>query len=97
MEDVYYSALVPIARCITSGTTTIIDHHASPRAIKGSLARVSDAVKDAGIRASLCYEVTDRNGLDGAKAGLDENAAWLDRVSKNKDGMLHAWSGSTPA
>ena len=93
LEDVYYSALIPIARCISSGTTTILDHHASPNAIKGSLARIGDAVKDAGIRASLCYEVTDRNGPDGAKAGIDENAAWLDRVSRGKDGMLHGLVG----
>ncbi|MBT3223905.1 MAG: putative aminohydrolase SsnA [Proteobacteria bacterium] len=91
MEDVYYSALIPLARCIASGTTTIIDHHASPAAITGSLARIGDAVTEAGIRASLCYEVTDRNGLDGAQAGIDENAAWL-KLCRDND-KLHGLVG----
>lgn len=77
LEDVYLSAVFPLARCIRSGTTTILDHHASPAAIGGSLGRIGDAVLEAGIRASLCYEVTDRNGIDGARAGIAENAAWL--------------------
>ncbi|RLB63219.1 MAG: putative aminohydrolase SsnA [Deltaproteobacteria bacterium] len=91
LEDVYYSALIPLARCIRSGTTTIIDHHASPNAIAGSLGRIGDAVTEAGIRASLCYEVTDRNGLAGAQAGLDESAAWLERCGSG--GMLHGLVG----
>ncbi|MBW2459519.1 MAG: putative aminohydrolase SsnA [Deltaproteobacteria bacterium] len=93
LEDVYYSALIPLARCIRSGTTTILDHHASPNAIAGSLGRIGDAVTEAGIRASLCYEVTDRNGLDGAQAGLDESADWLDRCGSSKEGMLHGLVG----
>ena len=90
-DDVTYSALIPLARCIRSGTTTIIDHHASPAAIAGSLTRIGDAVAEAGIRASLCYEVTDRNGRDGAKAGIAENAAWLERC--RGDDRLHGLVG----
>ncbi len=93
LDDVYYSALIPIARAITSGTTTILDHHASPNAIRGSLPRIADAVGDAGIRASLCYEVTDRNGPEGAKAGLDENAAWLEATRSHTHGLLHGLVG----
>jgi putative selenium metabolism protein SsnA len=91
-DDVYYSAMIPLARCIASGTTTLIDHHASPSAIEGSLSSIGDAVAQAGIRASLCYEVTDRNGLDGAAAGIAENAAWLDRCADG-DGKLHGLVG----
>ena len=32
LEDVRYSALIPVLRCIKSGCTTIVDHHASPNA-----------------------------------------------------------------
>jgi putative selenium metabolism protein SsnA len=92
LDDIYYSAMIPLARCIRSGTTTIIDHHASPQAISGSLARIGEAVQQAGIRASLCYEVTDRNGADGAKNGIDENAAWLEQC-KTSDGKLHGMVG----
>ena len=92
LEDVHYSALIPLARCIRSGTTTILDHHASPNAIKGSLSQIADAVGEAGIRASLCYEVTDRNGEDGAAAGMAENEAWLKRCQKN-DSKFHGLVG----
>jgi len=92
LEDVHLSALIPLARCIRSGTTTILDHHASPNAIEGSLARIGDAVAEAGIRASLCYEVTDRNGPEGAAAGLAESEAWLKRCQKG-DSHLHGLVG----
>ncbi len=92
LEDTHLSALIPLARCIRSGTTTILDHHASPNAIEGSLARIGDAVTEAGIRASLCYELTDRNGPDGARAGLAESEAWLKRCADG-GGRLHGLVG----
>jgi putative selenium metabolism protein SsnA len=92
LEDVYYSAVFPLARCIRSGTTTLLDHHASPAAIDGSLGRIGDAVLESGLRASLCYEVTDRNGVDGARAGLAENRAWLEHCDGGH-GRLHGLVG----
>jgi putative selenium metabolism protein SsnA len=74
MDGVRYSALVCLVDAIRHGTTTLIDHHASPSAIDGSLDAIADAVEQAGLRASLCYEVTDRNGPEGARAGIAENA-----------------------
>ncbi len=64
-----YSALICLVDAIKHGCTTLIDHHASPNAIDGSLDIIAEAVKEAGLRASLCYEVTDRNGMDGAERG----------------------------
>lgn len=77
MDDVRSSALIPLVRCIRSGCTTIIDHHASPGALRGSLATIAAATKQAGLRAALCYEVTDRNGLAEAEAGVRENAEFI--------------------
>ncbi|MCK4272032.1 amidohydrolase family protein, partial [bacterium] len=34
-DDIFYSALVALISCIRHGTTTIIDHHASPGNIPG--------------------------------------------------------------
>jgi cytosine/adenosine deaminase-related metal-dependent hydrolase len=65
--DVEYSALVSLVDAIKHGTTTLIDHHASPNAIDSSLDQIADAVELAGVRAALCYEVTDRNGPAGAR------------------------------
>jgi putative selenium metabolism protein SsnA len=87
-EDVKYSALIFLVDAIKHGCTTMIDHHASPNAIDGSLDIIGEAVKDAGLRASLCYEVTDRNGMDGAQAGIRENVRWLKRCQANPDPQL---------
>ncbi|MGQ9803308.1 MAG: putative aminohydrolase SsnA [Anaerolineae bacterium] len=73
LEDVRYSALVCLIDAIRHGTTTLIDHHASPNAIEGSLEVIAEAVEEAGLRASLCYEVTDRDGPERARAGIEEN------------------------
>lgn len=88
-EDVLYSALVCLVDAIKHGTTTLIDHHASPNFINGSLNVIAGAVESAGLRAALCYEVTDRNGLDGAKAGIEENVRFM-RSLKDRDGELLA-------
>jgi len=72
-EDVRYSALVCLVDAVRHGTTTLIDHHASPNAIDGSLDVIAEAAQQAGIRACLCYEVTDRDGLQRAQAGIAEN------------------------
>lgn len=72
-DGVKFSALVCLINAIRHGATTLIDHHASPNVIEGSLDIIADAVEQAGLRASLCYEVTDRNGMAGAQAGIREN------------------------
>lgn len=77
--DNYFSALYYLVQCIKSGTTTIIDHHASPSIIDGVLDVLAQAVFESGIRASLCYEVTDRNGKEEAEAGIRENSRFLEK------------------
>ena len=86
--DVEYSALVCLVDAIKHGTTTLIDHHASPNAIDSSLDQIADAVTRAGVRAALCYEVTDRNGLDGAQAGISENVRFLHSVRERGSDLL---------
>ncbi len=95
MEDVRYSTLVSLADAIRHGTTTLVDHHASPNAIEGSLDVIAEAVDQAGLRASLCYEVTDRGGMDKAQAGIAENVRFIERVRSgdNQNGRLAATFG----
>lgn len=93
-DDVRYSALVCLVDAVKHGTTTLIDHHASPNAIEGSLDIIADAVDQAGLRACLCYEVTDRDGPERMRAGIDENLRFLKAV-KNRPNLaatfgLHA-------
>ena len=79
-EDCYYSALIALLGSIRHGTTTLIDHHASPRAVAGSLGAIERAVRETGLRACLCYELSDRDGARIAKEGLAENAWFIQRA-----------------
>ena len=79
-DDVRYSALVCLMDAIRMGTTTLLDHHASPRAVAGSLDVIAQAVTEAGLRASLCYEVSDRDGQEVTQEGLKENERFIKQV-----------------
>jgi len=91
-EDILYSALVCLIDAIRHGTTTLIDHHASPRAIRGSLDVIAEAVGRSGLRCCLCYEVSDRDGPAAAQAGLEENARFISAM-KGHQGRLAATFG----
>lgn len=88
-EDITLSAQIPLIECIRNGTTTIIDHHASPGMNTGSLDLIEKAVRQAGLRASLCYEVSDRNVLGG---GVEENERFIKKIGKG-DGQIAAMMG----
>jgi putative selenium metabolism protein SsnA len=77
-ETIYYSALVGAIDAIKCGTTTLVDHHASPSSIKGSLDLIKKALKQVGIRGVLCYEVTDRGGKKKRDEGLEENERFIE-------------------
>ena len=93
IEDVRYSALVCLVDAVRHGTTTLIDHHASPNAIEGSLAAIGEAVEEAGVRASLCYEVTDRDGPERAQAGIEENVRFAESLRSGSFPLLSASFG----
>jgi putative selenium metabolism protein SsnA len=88
-EDITLSAQLPLIDSIRNGVTTIIDHHASPSLRDGSLDLIEKAVRQAGLRASLCYEVSDRNVPGG---GIEENERFLKKVGKG-DGQVAAMMG----
>ncbi len=83
LDTVRISALLSVAECVRHGCTTVFDHHASPSCIAGSLDAIAEAVEMAGISAALCYEVTDRNGLEGAAAGIEENLRFLNERAED--------------
>lgn len=91
--DTRYSALVSLVDAIRHGTTLLIDHHASPNAIDGSLDVIAEAVEQAGVRAVLCYEVTDRDGPDKALAGIAENVRFIKKVASSHSTLLAATFG----
>ncbi len=89
-EAVRYSAYIPLIECIRNGTTTFVDHHASPSCRNGSLDILADTVEEAGLRASLCYEVSDRNK---EAAGVEENRRFLDSLEKRDSDFLQGMVG----
>lgn len=92
-DGVRYSALVCLVDAIRHGTTTLIDHHASPNFIDGSLDVIAEEVVHSGLRVCECYEVTDRNGPMGAKAGIAENARFAQSLRARHQPMLAASFG----
>ncbi len=92
-EDCYQSALVALIDAVRHGTTTLIDHHASPGAVGGSLDAVARAVGESGLRACLCYEVSDRNGAAVAQEGLAENVHFIRRCQAHGGSNLRALFG----
>lgn len=81
------SAMVFMVDAIKHGTTTLIDHHASPNFIDGSLDVIADVVEQAGLRGVLCYEVTDRDGQEKAQAGIRENMRFI-QAAKNRNTIV---------
>lgn len=60
-EAVFASGLVSGLGFIRSGVTTVIDHHASGRDIRGTLGLLKRAVCDeSGLRGVFCFETSDR-------------------------------------
>lgn len=93
LDDIYYSAMIPLIDCIKNGTTTIFDHHASPGAVRESLFTIAKAAQTAGVRSSLCYEVSDRDGRDVMRQGIEENIEFIHHANKSKDDMLRGMFG----
>ncbi|OFW75748.1 MAG: hypothetical protein A2Y55_02985 [Actinobacteria bacterium RBG_16_68_12] len=83
-DGVRASALVGGMEALLAGTTTLVDHHASPNAIDGSLDVIEESLRTLGVRSVLCYETSDRDGPERARAGVEENRRFLDRVRREQ-------------
>jgi len=94
-QDIRYSALVCLIDAIRHGTTTLVDHHASPTAIEGSLDIIAEAVAEAGVRACLCYEVTDRDGEEKTREGIEENERFIKKMKGELGGTQGNLVGAT--
>lgn len=87
------SAYATIIDGIKTGCTTIFDHHASYKAITGSLFEIEKVVKELGIRACLCYEVSQRDGEKKCDEAIEENASFITHCEKEQDPMVKAMFG----
>ncbi len=93
LEDVKYSAYATMMDCIKNGVTTIFDHHASQSYVEKSLFTLADVAKELGLRASFCYEVTDRDGLDIRDKAIKENIDFIKYANADKSDMVKGMLG----
>jgi putative selenium metabolism protein SsnA len=94
LRSVRVSALVGGIEALRSGTTTLVDHHASPNAIDGSLDAIAEALGSLGVRSVLCYETSDRDGPERAAAGVAENRRFLQRVERERPELVRGLVGA---
>lgn len=93
MEQIKYSTMDTMISCIRNGVTTIFDHHASFGCIRGSLFTIADVAKDLGVRACLCYEISDRDGMEKARESVMENAEFIRYALKDDTDMTAGMMG----
>ena len=100
-EDVRAAVRFGLLEAVVAGTTVVVDHHVSAGCVDGILDVIAEEISAAGVRAVLCYEITDRDGEQIARAGLRETErflATLDRYRGSIKAMvgLHAMSTVGP-
>ena len=93
LKDTYLSAMATYIDCIRNGVTTIFDHHASFGSVTGSLFEIEKAAKETGVRSCLCYEISDRDGKEKARASVMENAEFIRHALKDDTGMIAGMMG----
>lgn len=97
LDDIFVSAWLGGIEAIKAGVTTLVDHHASYGAITGSTGRIAEALSVLGLRASLCFEISDRAGKRARDEAVAETAHLLDRtrsrVKHNKAFLQRAMVG----
>lgn len=89
------SAQIGVLDAVRAGTTTLIDHHASPNFIDRSLDAIAQGFDLVGARGVLCYEVTDRGGPERRHDGLRENERFLQRRHPRLRGLVGAHASFT--
>lgn len=93
-DAIEHSARIGALDALHCGTTTLIDHHASPNAIEGSLDCVQTGLEAAGLRGVLCYETTDRHGRAGRASGIVENRRFIEQCRRRGDGRFAGLVGA---
>ena len=93
LEQTRQSARATYLDSIKNGVTTVFDHHASFGEIQDSLFAIEDAAKEFGVRTCLCYEVSDRDGMDKSREAVMENARWIKHALADNTDMIAGMMG----
>lgn len=92
-DDLYLTAMFPLLEAVRNGVTTLVDHHASPNCIRGSLSILRNAFRKCGLRGSLCYEISDRDGQEKCNEGFAENADFIRGLKLENESDIHGMIG----
>ena len=100
-EDVRLAVRFGLLEAVVAGTTVVVDHHVSAGCVDGILDVIAEEILAAGVRAVLCYEITDRDGERIARAGLRETERFLATLGRYRGSIkamvgLHAMSTVGP-
>ncbi len=93
MDGTRACAYATVLDSIRNGVTTIVDHHASFCEIPGTLFAIKDVCKEVGIRANLCYEVSERDGMEKCRQAIQENVDFSRWAAAEQDDMISAMFG----
>lgn len=93
LEETRLSAMATYIDSIKNGITTTFDHHASFGHIRDSLFKIEEAAKETGVRSCLCYEISDRDGMDKAREAVMENAAFIKHALADDSDMIAGMMG----
>ena len=93
LEQTKLSAYATYIDSIRNGVTTVFDHHASFGHITGSLNAIEEAAKDLGVRTCLCYEISDRDGMDKSRESVMENVNFIKHALADDSDMIAGMMG----
>ena len=93
LQQTYLSAMATYIDSIKNGVTTVFDHHASFGAITGSLFEIEKAAKETGVRSCLCYEISDRDGMEKSRESIQENVDFINHALKDDTDMIAGMMG----
>ncbi len=91
-EMIRASAMMAAIESIKSGTLYIFDHHSSPNFVQNSLRTITNTLKELNLQGTICFETSDRNGIEITKKSAQENYEFIEGNDENFKGMfgLHA-------
>ncbi|MBN2625707.1 MAG: amidohydrolase family protein [Spirochaetales bacterium] len=79
-EQTYWSGMCSALGYMKHGVTTVIDHHASGKDIKGTLAELKrSVVTESGLRGMFCFETSDRFDIPSC---IEENMSFFDEEAQ---------------
>ncbi len=93
LEQTHLSAMATYLDSIKCGVTTVFDHHASFGHITGSLSAIEEAARKMGVRTCLCYEVSDRDGMEKSRESVMENVNFISHALQDQTDMIAGMMG----